>query len=117
MNTEARPKNITKIGCVKVTHDGFSRHPFGWIDYFTTCPTGWLALDGTFKCVESHRDLYAMIGDRYCPPTITETLPMPVWKAALTLFGFRFPPAIRRIANPDYRPGFFRLPDLRSRTI
>ena len=80
----------------------------GYIVHFAGRPSaGWLECDGRFLPVSGYPGLFAAIGNTYCPREI----PHPAWWArALRWTGLAKP----AILNPEYRPGSFRIPDLRG---
>src|SRR3546814_7156694 len=75
----------------------------GAVCYVPTLEPGWLPCDGSYQKIADYPDLYAVMGDVYCPPEIDRT---GLWDRLRRLVGLK----PRRMPNPDYRPGFFRLP-------
>lgn len=73
------------------------------------CMRGTVDCDGSSYRVEDYPQLYEVIGDNYCPKTIYRYDRAPWWRR---LLGTPYIPIA--IPNPDYRPGMFRVPDLRN---
>lgn len=85
----------------------------GRLDYYTgdKIPRNARVCDGTYLRKWDYVDLYAVIGDTFCPeyidrePTLFEKIKM------------KFMTVDLKVPNPDYKSGFFRLPDLRGQFI
>ena len=107
---ESKPKNMCFMYYIKISGDG---HPIGMIAGFLYDPqSGWQLCNGIRLSVSEWPELYAVIGDRFCPEEIMEYLPRPSWQRLLMRIGFSFKPRRLIEPNPDYRPGFFRIPNM-----
>lgn len=103
------PRNIALTYCIK-THRG-GVHKVGWIEPIVgPCPDGWLPCIGQRLRVGAYQSLYAAVGDQFCPPTVT--LPLTRWQRLMRRVGFKV--SATGVPNPDYRRGWFVLPDLRA---
>lgn len=88
--------------------------PLGWVSlHIGSCvPEGWLVCDGSLVRVTDHPELFALVGSAYGnAPTRAVRLRFG-WLRRL----FRLP-THRTEQNPLFVPGFFALPDLRSKFI
>src|SRR5690606_32908571 len=79
-------------------------------------PPGWKLCNGQYLKCQEWRRLYAVAGDNCCAPVIRHKRPKTWWQRLLRYFGSKTKTRWGEGPNPDYRPGYFRLPDLRGRT-
>lgn len=91
--------------------------PAGGIMAFPSHVDGFLLADGSRFNIEDHPELYAGVGDAYCPREITVKR-FPAWLHEALGF-LRVPKSYlwKRIPNADYKEGMARLPDLRGLSI
>lgn len=93
---------------------GMNEVPVG---YTVMCPTGtkgvppgWLRCDGSLVETSLYPELYAVIGDTYCPMILSREVPL-TWKQRIVeFFGIRVVRETEEYFNPNYRPGMFGLP-------
>lgn len=97
---------------IKATAGGLV--PPGWISIHIAqaVPAGWLVCDGSVVRIADHPELFSVVGNAYGnAPTRAVRLRFG-WLRRL----FRLP-THRTEKNPLFVPGFFALPDLRSKFI
>lgn len=70
---------------------------------------GFMCAEGQSLEINQYPDLYQAVGDSYCPKKITKTYP-PLKRFVNYIFR---KPLEYWIDNPEYKPGFFNLPDMR----
>lgn len=90
--------------------------PVGYLTCFVgeTAPDGWLLADGARVLIKDLPDLYAVIGDAYCPPVIDVELPPSIWESVRRLVGLDPRRRYKQASNHDYITGQFRLPSLQG---
>lgn len=96
---------------IKAKKDNSELYPVGSISDFlgAVISDGWLEAAGQFVPVDEYQELYEVIGDGYCPKMETALIAIPWWKLPFTLTR-----PMEKVPNPKYRPGMFRIPDIRG---
>lgn len=110
MNNKMTPRNIPINYCIKVVNDEDELPVGSVVAKIGFCTGGFLPCMGQRVFVEDYMELYAAIGDLFCPATIT--LPLTTCQRLLQFFGFSVQPKV--IRNKDYTPNMFRLRDLQG---
>lgn len=111
---EARPA-VQALICA-IAHQPGGRYPVGHIECWLTVPDDMMECRGQRVAVQDFPDLYAAIGDRFCPPQVVDPYPTRLQRI-LRALGVPVRVRARVIDNPDYVPGHFRLPDFRSQLV
>lgn len=86
--------------------------PIGSIYELSKESDRWELADGRHVRTSDYPELYAIWGDGYCPREIP-TQDLTLWAGIKRFLGVDVPHVY--VANPDYREGWFRFPDLRGR--
>lgn len=91
------------------------QNPVGWCETMHTevAPMGWLPCEGQSLLVAEHIELFGAIGFTFSP---TPFIDAPIENGFFRrLFGLKC--KTRQIANPDFDPKRFNVPDFRSHFV
>ncbi|WP_053553196.1 tail fiber protein [Sphingopyxis sp. 113P3] len=76
----------------------------------------YLPLAGQHVSASEYPELFQVVGNRYCPPIIRDEVPAGMIERIRRWVGLTPRKKYVERDNPDYRRGFFRLPDMRAQS-
>lgn len=101
---------MQRLRIIIKTRPGSDSLPVGtilrWHGNLVDIPEGWAVCQGQYLRCSDYPDLFRTLQHRFTPKTKAPTQ-LTRWEHFLAAFGRK---TRRRIPNPDYRPGYFRLP-------
>ena len=81
-------------------------------------PRNWMECDGRSLSKKEYSELYAAIGDQFCPPHVEQFIPEPTLvtklRGYLPFINKHYPRKKKMLPNPNWREGHFHIPDLRG---
>jgi len=88
-----------------------------WVNA-SEAPKGWMECDGRSLSKKDYVDLYAAVGDQFCPPHVERLEPEPglitKLREIFPALSKRYPRKKKMVPNPMWREGHFHIPDLRG---
>lgn len=109
--TEARQKNITLRYAIKFKAGGL--YPVGAIPdpFVGEIPAGFLVCDGSLVSIAAYPELFAVVGYQFGNALTIKKYVPPTWWRRVTRSRKGM---LVDAPNPDHKPGYFALPDLRG---
>lgn len=72
----------------------------------------WVKADGRYLSVDAYHELFEVIGNRYCKPILREEVPPGFIERLRRAIPLKPRVEYVEVENPEYRKGYFRLPQL-----